>query len=252
MIKFCTALAALSLAATSAAAAPVIDVDNLLVPTPPSSTLGSGVYAGDYQSLTTSASNLAFQTWTVGTTGRLAQIDLFGGAYSGYSSDGVIFQASLPVPDFDVTLTILGGGVGLAPGNQVLGSVTRSAASLTQNGVTSFDLLALNIFATAGTALTLQMAVEGCPSYCSRGWYNTSAFNGGGNTYGYADGRMWARVSGNLYEQFGDMNFRTWAEAPPQPGAVPEPAAWALMTLGFLSAGVAVRRSRRTAVRASA
>lgn len=242
MIKFCTALAALSLAATGAAAATTVDVDNLLVPTPPASPLGGGVLASYYHSLTFSFSGPAFQTWTVGQTGRLAQVDLFGGAYASYSSDGSTFQSSLPVPDFDVTLTILGGGLNLLPGDQVLGSVTKSAADVVRDGVTSFDLLALDIFADAGTVLTLQMDVEACPSWCSRGWYNTSAFNSGGDTYGYTEGRMFARVNGNLYEQFGDMNFRTWTAAP---AGVPEPGTWALMTLGFLSAGVAVRRSRR-------
>jgi len=246
VIKFCTLLAALSLAATGASAATTVDVDNLLVPTPPASLLGSGVYAGDFQSLTFSSSNSALQTWTVGKTGRLAQIDLFGGAFANYSSDGVTFQSNLLVPDFDVTLTILGGGVELLPGDQVLGSVTRSAADVVQHGVTSFDLLALDIFANAGTVLTLQMAVEACPSYCSRGWYNTSAFNGGGDTYGYSGGRMFGRVGGALYEQVGDMNFRT------SMAVVPEPGTWALMTLGFLSAGAVVRRSRRMTGAASA
>lgn len=246
MIKFCTVLAALSLAATGAAAATTVDVDNLLVPTPPTSLLGSGVYAGAYRSLTTSSSNTAFQTWTVGKTGRLAGIDLFGGAFASYSLDGATFQSSLLVPDYDVTLTILGGGFGLLPGDQVLGSITRSAADVVRDGVTSFDLLALDIFANAGTVLTLQMAVEACPSYCSRGWYNTSAFNAGGNTYGYSGGSLFARVNGALYEQLGDMNFRTSMAAAPEPGT------WALMTLGFLSAGAVIRRSRRMAGVASA
>jgi hypothetical protein len=237
MIKFHVALAALSLTATGASAAATVDVDNLLVPAPPASPLGSGVLASDFKSAFLSFSGPALQTWTVGTTGRLAQIDLFGGAYAAYSPDGGTFYPKA-APDFDVTLTILGGGNGLLPGDQVLGSVTRSAAEVVRDGVTSFDLLGLDIFASAGTVLALQMDVEACPAYCSRGWYNTSAFDGIGDTYGYAGGREFARVNGVLYEQFGDMNFRTWT-------ATPEPAGWALMILGFLSSGVALRRSRR-------
>ena len=236
MKKLCIAVAALSLAVTTASAA-TIDVDNLLLG-PASHNGWTGLGALSATTVPSSpVTNYAFQTWTVGRTGRLAQVDLFGSVGSAYSQDGLIYN-SFPL-DFDVTLTILGGGTAFTPGDQVLGSVTKSAADIVSLGVTAFDFSALDIYATAGTTLAWRMSVEDCPvSYCVRGWSNWNNFTnaGGGTTNGYVGGNMILQSNGIFYYYNPqDLNFRTWV-------AVPEPAAWGLMILGLVGVGAALRR----------
>lgn len=236
MLKFCVALVALSLAAGDAVAGTVVDVDNLLVP--PVVTGAGGTGASYFNTPNFSGAQPAMQTWTVTTTGRLAQLDLYGGASAAYSQDGLTFRNV--TPDFDVTLSILRGGADHLPGDEFLGSVTFAAADIATLGVTSFDLSHLGIFADAGTVLTYRMDVEDCAVgvSCIRNWFNWSSFDGAGNTWGYEGGRTFVRSGSYLYEQFGDMNFRTWVTG------VPEPATWGLMVLGFLTVGAAVRRRR--------
>jgi hypothetical protein len=239
MYKLCIALAAFSLAAATTASAATIDVDNLLVgPT------GTGVSGLGALSATVlpgpPGTNYAFQTWTVGQAGRLAQVDLFGSVGSAYSPDGGTYTGGPPFP-FDVTLTILGGGTTFAPGDQVLGSVTKSADDVANFGVTTFDFSALDIYAAAGTLLTWRMSVDACPMrYCVQGWSNWNDFTaiGGGSTNGYAGGGAFLQSNGVLYN-FGhlDLNFRTSMD-------VPEPATWGLMILGFAGVAGMLRRQR--------
>jgi len=242
MYRFCVVLAALGFAATAASAA-TVDVDNLLVG--PSGTGVTGL--GALSAVTPPQpprTNFALQTWTVGLTGTLAQIDLFGGVGSSYSTDGVTYTGGGPSDfEFDVTLTILGGGTVFQPGTQALGAVTRRASDIVNFGVTSFDLSALNIYATAGTVLTWRMSVEACPTvYCVQNWANWNDFTatGGGSTNGYAGGAAFLESDGVTYF-YGpkDLNFRTSM-------TVPEPASWALMIAGFGLTGAALRRRRPT------
>ena len=238
MNKFCIALAALSLAATTASAA-TIDVDNLLVGEITDSATGLGALSAlthpDFPRTV-----YAYQTWTVGQSGKLAQVDLFSSPSSAYSDDGGVYDGGPPFP-FDVTLTILGGGTAFAPGDQVLGSITKSADDVVSLGVTAFDFSDQGIFAAAGTLLTWRMSVEACPAlYCVQAWTNTNDFSGsgGGNTNGYAGGGAFGEENGVLYNfNHIDLNFRTWM-------AVPEPATWGLMILGFMGVGGMLRRER--------
>lgn len=242
MKKFCGALAAASLVTSglaSTASASVIDVDNLLVGDTGNGALGVSAQSANLPGAIITGQ--VYQTWTVGTSGRLAQINLFGGVGSAYSDDGTIYTGGPPFP-FDVTLTILGGGTATAPGDVVLGSVTKSANDIVNNGVTSFDFSGLNIAATAGTLLTWRMSVEDCPAlYCVQQWANWNDFGALGNTNGYAGGGVFAFANGVLYN-YGhlDLNFRTSV-------AVPEPASWALLILGFMGVGAALRRRRTVA-----
>lgn len=244
MYRFCVVLAALGLATTASAA--TVDVDNLLL-----GPFGTGVSGLGALSATvipgSPRTNFAIQTWTVGLSGILAQVDLFGGVGSAYSTDGVIYDGGGPSDfEFDVTLTILGGGTVFQPGTEVLGAVTRRASDIVNFGVTSFDVSALDIYATAGTVLTWRMSVEACPTtYCVQNWANWNDFTavGGGSTNGYAGGAAFLESDGVTY-YYGpqDLNFRTSM-------TVPEPTSWALMIAGFGLAGSALRR-RRTAATA--
>lgn len=234
MSKFCVVLAALSLTATSASAA-TIDVDNLLVGSVIDGATGLGAQSAHIEPGPILFTNYAYQTWTVGQTGTLAQVDLFGSVGSG--SGGPPFS-------FDVTLTILSGGTVFTPGDYVLGSVTKSANDIVNFGVTAFDFSAQDIFAAAGTRLTWRMSVEACPTAdCVQGWSNWTDFSasGGGNTNGYDGGGAFLESNGVLYNHaYRDLNFRTWMAAVP----VPEPATWGLMIVGFMGVGAALRRQR--------
>jgi hypothetical protein len=239
MNKFGIALAALSLAATTASAA-TIDVDNLLVGETTNGSTGlaalSALTHPDFP-----RTMYAYQTWTVGQAGKLAQVDLVSSPSSAYSDDGGFYTGGPPFP-FDVTLTILGGGTAFTPGNVVLGSITMSANDIVGQGVTAFDFSDQHIAAAAGTLLTWRMSVEACPAlYCAQVWSNTNdfSFSGGGNTNGYAGGGAFVEENGVLYNfSHVDLNFRTWM------AAVPEPGTWSLMILGFMGVGGALRRQR--------
>lgn len=226
-----------SLMLGSAADAATIDVDNFLVGTDGPGTFGVGAMSAVSPSNTTNS--VALQTWTVGRTGRLDQIDFFNNVSQAWSEDGASIVKG---PDFYVTMTVLRGGTVNLPGTIELGSITKAASEIGFSSVTtSFDFSGLGIFASAGEVLTLRMAVETCPEiyHCARIWGSTHTLNEG-NTNSYAGGA--AFVVGNdgaIWRSPWDMNFRTWTSA------VPEPSTWAMMIVGFGAVGSMVRTSRR-------
>jgi len=243
--QFGLGLAVALVTATSAYSASVVDVDNLFIG---DANMGWAGLAGRQSFDGQHGSVTAMQTWTVGRTGRLQRLDLFGetngfretqdGAFADSHVDADYFERF----DFNVTLTILSGGSVDLPGSIELGSVTRRASEVAFHGVSSFDLGALEIDAVAGQVLTFAMSVDPCADlpFCTNGWVNIFRFQSGGDTSGYAGGSsslLGSRSGLTLFPEY-DMNFRTWVSA------VPEPATWALMILGFGLVGGAIRVSR--------
>ena len=242
MSKLAAAFGALSMLAAGgvANAAAVVDADNLLLPSHPLHTMsGFGASSLIIPETNTRRTTPGLQTWTVGTTGRLDRIELYTSTSSSHSLDGITFTEE----DFVVTLTVFGGSLLTDPDAPALGSVTRMSSELSGTaGVRAFDFSAFGINAQAGDVLTWRMAVEACPEvfYCTNIWSNYSDFFDEGTTNGYAGGALLFKDSGGAYFDGGyDANFRTWMSA------VPEPATWAMMIIGFGAAGSMVRTSRR-------
>jgi len=186
---------------------------------------------------------VAFQTWTVGTSGRLDRIDLFGNAVHIWALDADSWNQD---QEFNVKLTILGGSENGEPGTIELGSVIKPASELgVITKTTSFDLSGLGILASTGDILTLRMSVDECPAIysCSKSWMNTSEIFGLGGTKELDGGAAYTMSSsGALFLAPKDMSFRTWMSA------VPEPSTWALLIVGFGAVGSMVRGSRRRSV----
>ncbi|MBA4010709.1 MAG: hypothetical protein C0481_02475 [Phenylobacterium sp.] len=219
--------------------AATIDVDNLLEKTPHGGGLGgSSHYSAQFGLQPTQG----YQTWTVGQSGRLDQIDIFGSAIRLMSMDGQAFTTDT---DFQVTLTILSGGNEWYPGQIELGSLTRAASELGEgaNVTSSFDLRSLGIMAAQGDLLTFRMSVESCPqvAFCQTSWSSWHTMSDGSDTNNYAGGKAFTFIPAGMYHTDYDMNFRTWVSG------VPEPSAWAMMILGFGAAGSAIRSSRKRA-----
>jgi PEP-CTERM putative exosortase interaction domain len=239
MRKFLAAAFGSLFLGSAAAQAATIDVDNLLEGAMTQG--GGGMGATSHVSSDTTFAFTAFQTWTVGASGRLDRIDLFGSTVQIRWLDP---ETWVQDQDFNVSLTILGGSQNGLPGNLELGSVTMAASEL---GVvartTSFDLSGLGILASAGDVLTFRMAIDECPTvyyYCDRSWTNITYMNGVGETPELEGGAAYSLSrAGTLVYAPKDMNFRTWMSA------VPEPSTWAMMIVGFGGAGAMVRSARR-------
>jgi len=216
------ASAGLLLLGTGAGAA-VVDVDNFV--TPP----GGGFFTGSGMYVDAATHSVMGQTWTVGISGQLTQIDLFTEVYG-----------SQPI---DVTFAVYRTPDVLTPGSDLLGSLTLSSTDLVDYGVMSFNLSTLNINALAGDILSWKMSLAPCPTPtpCDNFVVNRHDFNGGPAAPAYDGG--WAFFSNDIHPivyQFSDHNFRTWVSA----AEVPEPQTWALLILGFGGAGAALRRRR--------
>ena len=225
----CAALAAAGLMASAlpANAAAVLDVNNYKAFFPASGTEASSYYQGGafpYLSI-----NL-YQTWTVGMTGYLTGIDIFG-QYSG--ADGAF------------RLEVFKGGNPTAAGAfsaaNLLGAVSRPFTTPKPPGIAypiSFDFGAANIFAQAGDMLTFRMSVDPCATQtCVRRFSTINNGSGGQTTNGYAGGGLFTKQGVlPITALNADANFRTFM-AP-----VPEPATWAVMIVGFGVAGARLRR----------
>ena len=159
---FATIFAALSFSAAGASAA-IVDVDNLLVGDV--SQGAGGFIALSVESAKLQRQSAIAQTWTVERFGLLAQIDLVGSGFGRRSVDGENFFFD---EDFLVTLTVLGGGSVLEPGEIILGAVSKTASEIVDYGITSFDFSSIQILAQPGEVLTWRMSVEDCPeiTYC--------------------------------------------------------------------------------------
>ena len=214
--------------AAPAFAAPVIDVDKILLE-PPGSTGAGGLGVFNFLSL-----NQA-QTWTVGLTGTLDRVDLFGEAYG---------------PTFDAVLSVFGGSSDIrVPGTNFLGAVTLPSMDIVFDGVTSFDFSALNIKANAGDILTMEIGGRfSCVSDCNQSWVILDRFEPSGARVRYADGFTFAITPSGAFFQDATFNFRTLMTPTDVGATVPEPGAWSLTILGFASLGAILRERRRRRV----
>lgn len=176
----------------------------------------------------------AFQTWTVGVTGQLTGIDIFG---------------HLDGEDGDYELAVFRGGDPQAPGAfddaNLLGEVVRSFQASRPNQpayAIGFDLSALGIFATAGEQLTFRMRVEPCRAGgCSRQFVTFYNGDPAGTTNGYGGGQLYRSLNGATPETTPfDANFRTFMA--PAAAPAPEPATWATLLFGFGAMGAVLRR----------
>jgi hypothetical protein len=210
----------------AASAAPVIDVDNLVLE--PAGTTGwNGLAVFSF------IGNQQAQDWTVGVSGTLARIDLFTDAYG---------------PAFDAILSVYGGASTIHEmGTVFLGSATVASTSLpgaVAPDVASWDFSALNIHADAGDILTFVMTPAfTCSATCAQGWDDVYAFQpSGASASGYTGGDTFG-ISPALgqFVQGASFNFRTWMTPP---GAVPEPGEWTMLLVGLGSLGALARRRR--------
>jgi PEP-CTERM motif len=227
--------------AASAHAAKYVDVDNLVMPQQWEYAYSLGaqdlVFQGEVYG------REVMQTWTSNSSGKLSSIDLYGAALSTRTTDGIDWNYDSV---FSVTLSILGGSESIYfPGQVELGALTLSSSQITPHGVTAIDLSALDLTVQQGEVLTWKLSVEACPPgqmTCINQWITTYWFDTGETSSGYAAGHAFYRQDG-YYVSHGDIdgNFRIWMTS-----GVPEPATWAMMTLGFGGVGAMIRGRRRT------
>lgn len=173
------------------------------------------------------------QSVTAGLTGLVSRIDLqatpFDGARSLLLSLG---YGEVTDAGFTLLATISFDRAGMA-----------SAAELDAGLLTEIDTSSLGFSVTVGQVFTIMLEAEYDAAANNRfGWSFGNDIGGGdvGNGADYAGGVN--RISddfGVTWSQTGfDRGFRTWVDA----GAVPEPASWAMMILGFGAVGLVARR----------
>lgn len=205
-------------------AATVLDVDNLIVAQASGGSGARSIPSFGYDAF-------IYQTFTVGITGYLSSIDLFG------SSDGA----------GNVYLDLFRGGTKTTVGTTALGRISKPNVDIVDYGVTKFDVQSLRIFASAGETLTFKASVDSClgsvgDRQCYNGFYNWYALANGVNTNQYAGGSGFYQMgAGSPDPAYGDLNFRTFVNTTPL-APVPEPATWAMMMLGFGGIGYSLRR----------
>jgi hypothetical protein len=161
------------------------------------------------------------QTFTVGITGLLTQVDL------GIFNPNDTSRGDLYFPD---PLTIeLRGTSAAAPNTDVLYSWSVPVADVTleRTALTSFSLTGLDVVAGQTLAIVLSTGSDG-----NYGWSYACCYDGGEAFV----------PSPNTVP--GDFIFRTYVD-PAQPAPTPEPATWVLLGLGLATVSMVSRRSSR-------
>lgn len=229
----CAALVAAGLMACAlpAGAATVMDVNNYKAFFPVSGWDASSYYQGGPFPFDYLHTNL-YQTWTVGVSGQLTGIDIYGryqGANGNFRVE--VFKGGNPT------------AAGAFSSANLLGLVSRPFTTPQPPGVAyamSFDFTSADIFAEAGDKLTFRMSVDPCATpTCVRRFTTYPNGSGGQTTNGYAGGGLFTKQGfGGITALNSDANFRTFM-AP-----VPEPSTWATLIVGLGAAGSVLRRRR--------
>jgi hypothetical protein len=162
------------------------------------------------------------QTFRVGTSGLLAQVDVQVHSYAGYPHNPdlltkpLVFRLNTVLPSGFPSSTTLASVT--IPGDQVPLSSPPNLVSL--------DLTAANIEVTAGQKLAILLSTalpappRGQPPVASYGWFFLPE-------NGYADGTSWYSFQFNRWvQQDYDLGFQTYVTP------VPEPSSFALLGLG--------------------
>jgi PEP-CTERM motif len=162
-----------------------------------------------------SSDQLLSQTFTVGQSGLLAQVDV------------EVQLATIPPTD-GLILSILGTTGGATDSSNVLGSVSISPSSVqpfdSSNGTfVSADVSGLGISVAPGDVLALELTYPtGAGAYV---WWDTdigSGYSGGREFFVRPPSTTWIDL--DPY----DAGFRTWVETAP----VPEPSSFMLLSIG--------------------
>lgn len=172
------------------------------------------------------------QTFRVGTSGLLSQVDLQINAYSGLPPNPDLLNSPLVLR----INTVLPGGV---PGATTLASFTIPSDRIplySPPNLVSVDLTAANITVTAGQRLALLLSADlpaaprGEAPPASYGWFFLPE-------NGYANGTGWYTYQPNQWvPQSHDLGFQTYVTP------IPEPSGFAFLGLGFATLILGLRR----------
>lgn len=228
LVKFLASAAVVAMA-VPAAAAIVVDQSNMPVP---------GGYAGGQVWSNGTTGQQSAQTFTVGVSGYLAQVDVMAAGNQPYSVDLRILPTVAGQP-------IAADASALA--SATFTSPTWSTPSGFSYSIISVDLSSFNLFLNAGDVIAIALSASPNSPMVFGGWA------AGGMSY--AGGRSWGRTGPNLNwgnnggSGSADLHFRTYmSDTPFNNGGgnpVPEPGIVGLLGLGVL--GVAVARRRKAA-----
>lgn len=199
-------------------------------------------------------------------TGMVQSFTASGGGYLDHLEFQLWRQTMwMPPIDGKVTLTLFDGDLAVGGANAVT-SVVLEANSLpvwrqSPNGyldeLVSFNVRAANFFVTPGQRYSVRFdylpySEKGNYIYLANAWskYGKTVWEEPLIIYNEYDGgelRFYSNLSSGFTQPLlGDSGFRSFIDKTPVSGAVPDPASWALLIVGFTAVG-ATLRARRTA-----
>lgn len=204
------------------------------------------------------AASAASASVTLSNSPAGGSISSFG--YPDSQTYGQVFTAPITGKLTSFTLNLNGGvgslygGVGSWNGTSNFSYGGGVGSSLYQSGAVASNSAAAytfntNISVVAGQLYVAYLSVFGLPT---QGLSTTSMPKGtdvaGVNYFVWANGISPTSGSWNYFDNFGDVQFSASFD---KGGAVPEPATWAMMLIGFASLGSAIRYERRRRTQAA-